>query len=604
MTEIRYDYLKKLQKWGMNLTPVLPDKKPETKNGKWFHAWTLRELAKKERIGVWHKSGFYDIDFDDEKFNCHKFMSLFPETYTTGKMINGKPVATHLIYNSGTETPSYESYPSSVKKGGKKIELLTNKQTWILGDDRVVIKDVPPSRYDPSIVSQYVKMTYAFAELLEHWPEAGKGLRDEAHMRLAGALAHTNIITNIKEEFVGRLCELTGDKELKNRVNKIAYQEKQLIKNPEKVYGIGGLSEYLDVNLPAFDVLKNNVEKEIEKKSYPLIDGHTLTDADYPKPKYIMYPLIRERTCSQFFGGYGSGKTHFCFSLGMYLASGLDFLDYKTNRAVPVLYVEGELPSADLRDRRDSIMADMLEKKKEFKFENHYILGQDDLEMAGFKHGFEPIGVSRSNSDEDKGRRGRELIENTCMEIKKKHGVMPYLFLDNITALTDIDENRAQDWKPIMHWLIRLKNKGIANAFVHHAGKTTGTSSGSNAKERLIDLSIRIEKLDSKHRFQMGGTKNVQCSLSFDKARNFGGSSFDKEFILTCDEEGKWKKYPMLDKYDFKIIEGHNRGLSVKEMKEEFGDDLKIAETTIYKKLKKLKDNGVIKDETSRQTAN
>jgi hypothetical protein len=224
--------------------------------------------------------------------------------------------------------------------------------------------------------------------------------------------------------------------------------------------------------------------------------------------------------------------------------------------------------------------------------------------MAGFKHGFEPIGVSRSNTEEDSGKRGRELIENTCMEIKKKHGVMPYLFLDNITALTDIDENRAQDWKPIMHWLIRLKNKGIANMFVHHANKSTGTSSGSNAKERLIDLSIRIEKLDSKHRFQMGGTKNVQCSLSFDKARNFGGSSFDKEFILTCDEDGKWKKYPMLDQYDFKIIEGHNRGLSVKEMKEEFGDDLKIAETTIYKKLKKLKDNGVIKDETSRQTAN
>ena len=595
----------------MNLTPVQSNKKPELVNGKWFYGWTLKDLAKKERIGVWHKGGFYDIDFDDEKYNCHKFMPLFPETYTSGKLIidtegNANPFSTHLIYNSGTETPpTYESYPNNVKgKGEKKIELLTNKQTWILGGDRVVIKDVPPSRYDPSIISEYVKMTYAFGELLEHWPEAHLGMRDEAHMRLGGALAHTNILTGIKEEFVGRLCELTDDREVKNRVNKIRYQEKQLKKNPEKVYGIGGLSTYLDVNLPAFDVLKNNVEKEIEKKSYPLIDGHTLTDADYPIPKYLMYPLIRERTCSQIFGGYGSGKTHFCFSLGMYLASGLDFLDYKSNRAVPVLYVEGELPSADLRDRRDSIMADMLEKKKDFKFENHYILGQDDLEMAGFKHGFEPIGVSRSNVEkEDFGRKGRELIENTCMEIKKKHGVMPYLFLDNITALTDIDENRAQDWKPIMHWLIRLKNKGIANAFVHHAGKTTGTSSGSNAKERLIDLSIRIEKLDSKHRFQnMGGAKNVQCSLSFDKARNFGGSKFDTEFILTCDEEGKWKKYPMLDKYDFKIIEGHNRGLSVKEMKEEFGDDLKIAETTIYKKLKKLKDNGVIKDETNRQT--
>jgi len=605
MTEIRYDYLKKLQKWGMNLTPMQSNKHPENVNGHHFYGWSLRELAKKERIGVFHKSGFYDIDFDDKKKNCHKFMSLFPETYTTGKLINGKPVATHLIYNSGTHTPTYESYPKVCGKDEKKIELLTNKSTWILGDGRVVIKDISPSQYDPSIVSDYVKMTYFFGELLEHWPEANKGLRDEAHMRLTGALARdTNIITNIKEEFVKKLCELTFDTEVNNRVRKVKYQEKQFKKNPEKVYGIGGLSEYLNVNLPAFDVLKNNVEKGEEKKSYPLIDGNTLTDTDYPEPKYIMFPLIRERTSSQTFGGYGSGKTHVCFSLGMYLASNLNFLGYKSNRAVPVLYVEGELPSADLRDRRDSIMADMIAKKKEFKFENHYILGQDDLEMAGFKHGFEPIGVSRSNTEEDLGKRGRELIENTCMEIKKKHGVMPYLFLDNITALTDIDENRAQDWKPIMHWLIRLKNKGIANMFVHHANKSTGTSSGSNAKERLIDLSIRIEKLDSKHRFQMGGTKNVQCSLSFDKARNFGGSSFDKEFILTCDEDGKWKKYPMLDQYDFKIIEGHNRGLSVKEMKEEFGDDLKIAEKTIYKKLKKLKDNGVIKDETNRQTVN
>ena len=69
MTEIRYDYLKKLQKWGMNLTPVRSDKKPELVNGKQFYGWTLKDLAKKERIGVWHKGGFYDIDFDDEKNN-------------------------------------------------------------------------------------------------------------------------------------------------------------------------------------------------------------------------------------------------------------------------------------------------------------------------------------------------------------------------------------------------------------------------------------------------------------------------------------------------------------------------------------------------------
>ena len=46
-------------------------------------------------------------------------------------------------------------------------------------------------------------------------------------------------------------------------------------------------------------------------------------------------------------------------------------------------------------------------------------------------------------------------------------------------------------------------------------------------------------------------------------------------------------------KYDFQIIEGANRGLNVKDIKEEF--ELKIAEKTIYKRLKKLKDDGIIK---------
>ena len=69
MTSIKYDYLKKLQKWGMNLTPMQSNKHPENVNGHHFYGWSLRELAKKERIGVFHKSGFYDIDFDDEKYN-------------------------------------------------------------------------------------------------------------------------------------------------------------------------------------------------------------------------------------------------------------------------------------------------------------------------------------------------------------------------------------------------------------------------------------------------------------------------------------------------------------------------------------------------------
>ena len=170
-----------------------------------------------------------------------------------------------------------------------------------------------------------------------------------------------------------------------------------------------------------------------------------------------------------------------------------------------------------------------------------------------------------------------EYISNLIRRIEKKTGVKPFFFLDNITALADIDENRAPDWKPLIDWLIQEKNRGFPNSFTHHSNKQTskGGSSGSNAKERLLDTSMAFEKLDEKHRFQIIGNKSVQCSVSFDKSRNFGGSGWDKTFILTMNEEGLWTKYPMLDQYDFKIIEGANRGLSAADIKEEF--ELKIA---------------------------
>ena len=43
--------------------------------------------------------------------------------------------------------------------------------------------------------------------------------------------------------------------------------------------------------------------------------------------------------------------------------------------------------------------------------------------------------------------------------IKDKTGKYPVLFLDNITALTSIDENKSTDWSGIMMWLMNLKTK-------------------------------------------------------------------------------------------------------------------------------------------------
>ena len=60
-------------------------------------------------------------------------------------------------------------------------------------------------------------------------------------------------------------------------------------------------------------------------------------------------------------------------------------------------------------------------------------------------------------------------------------------------------------------------------------------------------------------------------------------------------EDGKFTKYPNITKDDFTIIKLHKEGNTVKEMTT--SKELKIAEKTIYKKLKHLKDMEIIKDE-------
>jgi hypothetical protein len=143
-----------------------------------------------------------------------------------------------------------------------------------------------------------------------------------------------------------------------------------------------------------------------------------------------------------------------------------------------------------------------------------------------------------------------------------------------------------------MMWLMQLKTKGVIIVFFHHTGKTTGTASGSNLAQRLVDTHIILKRLPEKAKFE--DHDGVQCSVHYDKFRNFGGSR-TQPFMLLCDREGMWTKYNMLmDKIDFKILEYLNEGKTVEVMCK-IDPDLKKA--TVYRRIGKMKKEGVIFDD-------
>ena len=577
---ITNDTIKTFRNYDFVLTPVGMDKKPETKNGKWHYDWTDTELLQAQRIGAYHKkSRIYDVDFDDKTFTAHKFIDLLPPTLTIGKKVNGRVIATHKIYSvpEGKKAEQY-AYPSAASKGETIIEVLQNTQTILAGVDRVIINNVKPLELDPIEVQQHCRMIAFFSECLKAWPGNTSGKRDYAHLRLAGALSRTNIPLSMKQEYVSKLCELTGDNEIKNRVDKLEYQEQQLADDKE-VYGIKELTKYLDVELPSYDEIKIKDEKEkVDKtKVIAFTDVMSFLKTNYPKPNYIIEPLVSEQTINQIVGASGVGKTMLGLTLAGAIAANNGFLDMPSiNGSRPVLYVEGELPASDVQIR----IGGMLNKIKSKVPKDYFNVATLQQQLQVNNSGFTPI----------QSEQGLIMIENAIRQIKERTGKMPVVFIDNISCLAPgLEENDAAAWSPILNKFVYWKNIGCTVFYFHHLNKS-GDASGSTMQHRTIDMVIRMRKPDHKQKIKTFEDKGVQAIVDFPKWRLHDNSKHAQEHMLIC-EDWNWQKLPILSSDEMEIIKMHNDGSSLNEMAEELGKNYK----TISRKRKKLFDDGILK---------
>jgi len=590
--KITIDDINRWKSYGFVMTPT-KNKIPLGET--WRKDWADEDLVNAQQLAFYHKeSGAQTVDFDDLSFVAHGYSSLLPATFTDGKVVNGKVIATHKTYKINGSGAAKFQYPKNKSKAeGLILETIYSKLAVFAGKDRVVINDVPPAEIDNKDLINRLKLISFMQEVQKKWVKVGNKQSDEAHLRLAAALARLDekaYSTSLLEAAVEQLCLNVGDKEIKNRINKISYQREQLSNGVETVYEIGELGKFLNANFPAYDLFKDKPKKE-----YPLIDSNTFSQIEYVKPKFLMYPLITDKGANCIYGNTGSGKTLFAMAMAIHIASKRNFLDWQVQNAAPVLYVEGELPADDIRDRRNSIFQDFIDKNIPIRHEWIYFLTIDDAQMHGFDD-IEPLATRRGDAaadQKDYAITGRKLIENLQERIFKKCGVKPLTFLDNIGCLTDIDENKQMDWSPFLDWTIRRKNRGYPCVWEHHSNKV-GLSAGSEAKRRSLNTEMCLEELADDFRFNMAGSKNLQTKITFTKKRHFGGSSWSKPKILTMNEMGLWKCYPVLKKSDFRIIELYNSGVTkIDDIAAD--DDVTVKKASIYNKIKEFQKEGFIK---------
>ena len=582
---INPENVQKFKSYGFVLTPVIKsknpneDKKPKTKKGTWHKDWNDQELLDASRIGAFHRdSNIFDVDFDDKEFNAHKFMDLLPPTFTVGKKVNGRPIATHLIYRTKDKVKDY-------KKAQPLVELLANTQTIIAGVDRVIINDQEPIYYSAEEIRAECKLIATFSELYKHSKDLTN--RNEFYYRLGGALArHTEVPMYQRIKYVERLCELTNDNEVKNRVGCIERQQQKFEEGAEDLYGMKELSEFLGANLKYFDLIKREEKDEKQEATgLSFLNGHELTFKKYPKPTYILWPIVAKQQIRQVFAKAGSGKTLMMLHEACAVASGHDFLHFKNkdNKKTPVLYVEGEMDASSVQKRYDDIeVAYQRENKKLNKEFMFFSLLADQKDM--YFHS-----LTRDV--------GRLNVEITAQQIEKLTGEKPVIYLDNITALTVMQEKEGAEWVELMQWLSRLRNRGYHVTFLHHPTKTGETASGSNIKERSIDIDMKLTTPDEKTSLEEFEEGHTQICIEFLKWREHMNTFHSKKRIAVIERAtGAWQIFPHLNKTQRSIYLQLKQGkkaediISVKEG---------MSKANVYKVIKILKEEGVLEDEVS-----
>ncbi len=166
---------------------------------------------------------------------------------------------------------------------------------------------------------------------------------------------------------------------------------------------------------------------------------------DVPKRESLLDPILPARSLSMLYAPRGLGKTLLGLSIGLTVAGGSSLLRWSTSTPRRVLYVDGEMPLASLQERMKGISLGLGTSIPNNGF---MILAADHVEG----------GINLGTAA------GQRSLEPLLKDVD-------LLILDNLSTLCTTGGELASDaWLPMQNWLLKLRRKGLAVLFIHHAG--------------------------------------------------------------------------------------------------------------------------------------
>jgi len=241
------------------------------------------------------------------------------------------------------------------------------------------------------------------------------------------------------------------------------------------------------------ELLLRDAKPSEENLTNFLISAKQLAVLEIPPREMIIDPLVATNSVNMMYAHRGTGKTWVALSMAKAVALGDDFLAYRVPVARSVLFIDGEMPLADLKERVKAIGADDID--------NLEILSSEILHRE-----FHALNISR---EED------QLLISAMLDRLAEQDRKPALIImDNLSSLRrGVEENDNSALDSILQWLVSLRHKGYATLLVHHAGKL-GDQRGASRLEDPLDTTIKLTPASDPK------SDGAAVNMEFTKTRN------------------------------------------------------------------------------------
>ncbi len=286
------------------------------------------------------------------------------------------------------------------------------------------------------------------------------------------------------------------------------------------------------------------ISPTLQKSGLTAVTAEAFLKMELPAREMILDPILATQSLSLLYASRGVGKTFAAVGLAHAIATGGRIFGWSAPKPRGVLFVDGELPARVLRDRI-SVVAEAAGSMASLE---RLRLITPDLQSASM-----PDLATRE---------GQVLVEAYLDKVE-------LLILDNLSALCRTGkENEGEGWLPVQEWALRLRQRGVAVQFVHHAGKS-GAQRGTSRREDVLDLVLALRRPTD-----YSPTEGLRFELHFEKCRSLIGEAAKPfEVKLQADSGGTpiWTVRPIEDALFSRAAELFNDDVSVRDAAEELG---------------------------------